>query len=255
MILDDIARATAKRVEEAKRIRPLENISFEKKEKPFYFEKALKKDTLSFICEIKRASPSKGIIAEDFPYERIAEEYEEAGADAVSVLTEPEFFLGKNEYLSAVKKKTSLPILRKDFTIDPYQIYEARSIGADAVLLICALLDGEKLKRYIALADSLELSAVVEAHDEKEVKTALDSGARIIGVNNRNLKDFTVDVENSLRLRDIVPKSVTFISESGIKTRDDIKRLEDAKVDAVLIGETFMKSPDKRGMLKELRGL
>ena len=255
-ILEKIAQATKLRVEERKKTAPeIAAAKFQPKEKPFFMEEQLKKDGISFICEVKKASPSKGIIAEHFPYEKIAAEYEEAGADAVSVLTEPEFFKGSDEYLTNIRKRISLPILRKDFTIDPYQIYEARHIGADAVLLICALLDEASVREYISIADSLGLSAIVEAHDEAEVKIALSANARIIGVNNRDLRDFTVDVSNSLRLRKLVPKDVLFISESGIKTRDDIARLEDAGVNAVLIGETFMRSDNKREMLRELKGI
>ncbi len=227
----------------------------EKKANPFFLEERIKGSGVSFICEVKKASPSRGIIAEDFPYEKIGEEYDAAGADAISVLTEPEFFKGRNEYLTAIKKRVSVPVLRKDFTIDEYQIYEAKCIGADAVLLICSLLDTETLKRFIGIADSLYLSAIVEAHDEDEIKSALRAGARIIGVNNRNLKDFTVDVSNSLRLRRLVPKDICFISESGIRTREDIIRLEEAEVNAALIGETFMRSGDKRGMLMRLKGI
>lgn len=255
-ILQTIAAEAKRRVERAKAENPhmAEIALSEAKEKPFFFEEALKKDTMSFICEVKKASPSKGIIAEDFPYESIAEEYEAAGADAVSVLTEPKFFLGEGEYLTKIKKRVSLPLLRKDFTVDEYQIYEAKVLGADAVLLICSLLEKESLARYIKIADSLSLSALVEAHDEAEVLSALGAGARIVGVNNRNLKDFSVDVSNSLRLRSLVPKDVLFVSESGIKTRADVRRLEECGVDAVLIGETFMKSKNKAEMLKTLRG-
>lgn len=256
-ILQTIAASAKKRAEEGKRQNPdIKSAALaEKKENPFFLEERIKGEGISFICEVKKASPSKGIIAEDFPYEKIAEEYDRAGADAVSVLTEPEFFKGRDEYLTAIKKKVSVPVLRKDFTVDEYQIYEARAIGADAVLLICSLLDTKTLKRFIKIADSLYLSAIVEAHDEYEIKSALKAGARIIGVNNRNLKDFTVDVSNSLRLRRLVPKEICFVSESGIKTREDVARLEEANVNAVLIGETFMRSTDKRGMLMRLRGI
>ncbi len=256
MILDDIAQSTLKRVEKARAEKPeILGFDFGKKEKPFFLERELSKPGMSFICEVKKASPSKGIIAEDFPYEKIADEYQAAGANAISVLTEPEFFKGKNEYLTAIKKRVNIPVLRKDFVVDEYQIYEARAIGADAVLLICALTETERLKKYIAIADKLELSAIVEAHDEAEVESALTAGARIVGVNNRNLKDFTDDMQNSLRLRKTVPKDVVFISESGLKTREEIAKLEEADVNAVLIGETFMRSSDKRKMLAVLKGL
>lgn len=256
-ILQTIAASAKKRVEKRKLQSPdIKSAALaEKKENPFFLEERIKGGDMSFICEVKKASPSKGIIAEDFPYEKIGEEYDRAGADAISVLTEPEFFKGRDEYLTAIKKRVSVPLLRKDFTIDEYQLYEAKTIGADAVLLICALLDTDTLRRFIKIADSLYLSAIVEAHDGDEVKSALKAGARIVGVNNRNLKDFTVDVSNSLRLRRLVPKDVCFVSESGIKTREDVIRLEEAQVNAVLIGEAFMQSTDKRGMLMRLRGI
>lgn len=256
MILEDIARSTVKRVEKRKQeaSEVVEQALSIKKAKPFYFEEKLREPGISFICEVKRASPSKGLIAPDFPYLEIARDYEKAGADAISALTEPEFFMGSSLYLSEIRKEVEIPILRKDFTVDEYMIYEALTIGADAVLLICALLDTDTLRSYISIADKLGLSCIVEAHDETEVKSALSAGARIVGVNNRNLKDFTVDITNSARLRKLVPSDIIFISESGIKTRDDVKKLEDENVNAVLIGETFMRSPDKAAMLRELRG-
>jgi indole-3-glycerol phosphate synthase len=204
---------------------------------------------------VKKASPSKGIIAEHFPYEEIAVEYEKAGADALSVLTEPTYFKGSDDYLAAIRKKVQIPILRKDFTVDEYMLYEAKKIGADAVLLICAILSPMQLSEYRGIAEELGLSALVEAHDEAEVEMALNAGARIVGVNNRNLKDFTVDINNSVRLRELVPPEVLFVSESGMKTRADIARLEQNGTNAVLIGETFMRSADKAGMLRELAGL
>jgi indole-3-glycerol phosphate synthase len=204
---------------------------------------------------VKKASPSKGIIAEHFPYEEIAVEYERAGADALSVLTEPAYFKGSNDYLAAIRKKVQIPILRKDFTVDEYMLYEAKKIGADAVLLICAILSPMQLSEYRGIAEELGLSALVEAHDEAEVEMALNAGARIVGVNNRNLKDFTVDINNSVRLRELVPPEILFVSESGMKTRADIARLEQNGTNAVLIGETFMRSADKAGMLRELAGL
>ena len=221
----------------------------------FPMEQALKAEGISFICEVKKASPSKGLIAPDFPYVAIAEEYEKAGANAISVLTEPYFFQGSDSYLQQISEHVSIPLLRKDFTIDPYMIYEAKVIGASAILLICAILTDEQLKSYLQLADLLGLSALVEAHDEAEVQRALSAGARIIGVNNRNLKDFTVDIQNSIRLRKLIPKEIVFVSESGMKTPEDIKRLRDNETDAVLIGETFMRSPDKKKMLEDLKGI
>ncbi|MCQ2494575.1 MAG: indole-3-glycerol phosphate synthase TrpC [Lachnospiraceae bacterium] len=220
----------------------------------FRFEKALAKDGISFICECKKASPSKGVIAEDFPYVQIAKDYEAAGADCISVLTEPKWFMGSDEYLKEIAANVSIPIIRKDFVVDEYMIYEAKLIGASAVLLICSILDENQIKDYIGIADSLGLSCLVEAHDEEEIEKALRAGARIIGVNNRNLKDFTVDINNSVRLRKLVPSNVLFVSESGMKTRDDIKTLEENGTNAVLIGETFMRSDNKAAMLNELAG-
>ena len=219
----------------------------------FEFENALRKPGLSFICECKKASPSKGLIAPDFPYLEIASEYERAGADCISVLTEPKWFLGRDEYLREIAAAVKIPCLRKDFTVDEYMIYEAKLLGASAVLLICAILDEAKLLDYIALCDSLGLSALVEAHDEREINMAISSGARIIGVNNRNLKDFSVDTENSKRLRALIPGNILFVSESGVKNRDDVAKIRAIGADAVLIGETLMKAPDKRAMLDELR--
>lgn len=258
MILDKLAASARVRVDRLKGERPLESVREEalsiKPEKPFCFEAALKKEDIAFICEVKKASPSKGLIAPDFPYVHIARDYEDAGADAISVLTEPQYFLGSDDYLSAVKRAVSIPVIRKDFTIDPYQIYEARIIGADAVLLICALLDTEALTEYIRIADRLGLSALVEAHDAAEVCSALEAGARVIGVNNRNLKTFEVDIENSARLRQLVPEHITFVSESGIKTPEDIDALRKNGTDAVLIGETLMRSSRKAEELARLRG-
>ena len=220
----------------------------------FPFEKALRKPGLSFICECKKASPSKGLIAPDFPYLDIAKDYEAAGADAISVLTEPKWFLGADEYLSAIARTMSLPCLRKDFTVDEYMIYEAKALGAAAVLLICAISTAKQLRDWLTLCDTLGLSAQVEAHDEDEVCMALDAGARIIGVNNRNLKDFSVDPDNSRRLRKLIPPDVLFVSESGVKTSEDVKALRDLGADAVLVGETLMQAKDRTAKLKELRG-
>ena len=220
----------------------------------FLFETALRRPGLSFICECKKASPSKGLIAPEFPYLDIAKDYETAGADAISVLTEPKWFLGADEYLSDIARAVSLPCLRKDFTVDEYMIYEAKVLGAAAVLLICAITAPAQLRDWIALCDALGLSSLVEAHDEAEVRMALDAGARIIGVNNRNLKDFTVDPDNSRRLRALIPPEVLFVSESGVKTAADVKVLRDLGADAVLVGETLMRAKDKTEALKELRG-
>ena len=219
------------------------------------FEKALGKDGLSFICECKKASPSKGIIASEFPYREIAMDYESAGADAISVLTEPSSFLGKDSYLEEIAATVSIPCLRKDFTVDEYMIFEAKVLGAAAVLLICSILDEDTLSSYIRIADSLGLSSLVEAHDSEEIRMAADAGARMIGVNNRNLKDFTVDVTNSGRLRSLVPEGVLFVAESGIRTAQDVQLLREIGTDACLVGETLMRAVDKSAMLRELRGL
>lgn len=258
MILDKIAKRTAERVAELKQQKPLKQIMAEAQvldpNTGFPFESALKAEGLSFICEIKKASPSKGIIAQDFPYLKIASEYEAAGAAAISVLTEPYWFQGQDSYLTEVSQEVSLPILRKDFVVDSYQICEAKIIGASAVLLICALLDADTLKQYLKIAHSLGLSAIVEAHTEEEVRSALAAGARVIGVNNRDLKTFEVDINNSVRLRSLVPEDILFVSESGIQTPEDIAMLKANGTDAVLIGETLMRSDNKKKQLAVLRG-
>lgn len=258
MILEEIAAKTRERIEAEKCRLSLRELQAAVRDMEsntgFPFEKALAKPGMSFICEVKKASPSKGVIAEHFPYVEIAREYERAGADAMSILTEPFYFQGSNDYLSAIRKEVAIPLLRKDFTVDEYMIYEAKQIGADAILLICAILSQMQLEEYAGIAGELGLSALVEAHDEQEIQMALKAGAKIIGVNNRNLKDFTVDISNSVRLRELVPRDILFVSESGMKTRADIARLEENGTNAVLIGETFMRSSDKSGMLRELRG-
>lgn len=258
MILDKIVESTRKRVEQEKTQHSLEKIQSQAlsldTQTGFPFEKMLQTDGISFICEVKKASPSKGVIAQEFPYLDIARAYEQAGAGAISVLTEPEFFQGSPQYLQEIREAVRIPLLRKDFTIDAYQIYQAKILGADAVLLICAILDTSVLREFIQICDKLGLSALVEAHDEREVRQAVEAGARIIGVNNRNLKDFTVDIQNSIRLRKNAPDRVAFVAESGIQSRQDIERLEEARVNAVLVGETLMRSPDKKAMLDELRG-
>ncbi len=255
-ILDEIAEYTKKRIEEAKMTKPLEQLKEEAKKLPkgeFSFEKALKKEGISFICECKKASPSKGIIAENFPYLEIAKEYEKAGADAISVLTEPKWFLGKDEYLKEISENVNIPIIRKDFTVDEYMIYEAKVLGASAVLLIVSILSEDRVKEYIQICDELGLSALVECHDEKEIETARRAGARIIGVNNRNLKNFTVDIGLGKALRSSVPSDIVFVSESGIKEPSDIRALKEIGTDAVLIGETLMRASDKREMLEKLK--
>ena len=220
----------------------------------FAFEQALRKEGVSFICECKKASPSKGLIAPNFPYLEIAKEYEAAGADCISVLTEPKWFLGNDEYLKEIAESVLIPCLRKDFTVDEYQIYQAKVLGASAVLLICSILTEDQMKDYIRICDNLGLSALVEVHDEQEVQMALNTGARIIGVNNRNLKDFSVDTDNSCRLRELIPPNVLFVSESGVRTAENVSALREIGADAVLIGETLMRASDKRAKLAELRG-
>lgn len=256
-ILDELANHAKERVDAAKKIHSFEEV----KEKAlalskgnFEFEKALKKNDIAFICECKKASPSKGVIAEDFPYLKIAKEYEAAGADCISVLTEPKWFLGSDEYLREITANVNIPCIRKDFTVDPYMIYEAKLLGAKAVLLICSILSEEQIKEYMGICDELGLSALVETHDEKEIETALRCGARLIGVNNRNLRDFSVDTGNSRRMRELVPDDVIFVSESGVKSAEDIAALRASGVNAVLIGETLMKAPDKKAKLAELKG-
>lgn len=256
MILDTIAASTRRRVEAAKTAVSFDVVKQHALSMPkgqFSFEKALRVPGMSFICEVKKASPSKGLIAPDFPYLEIAKDYETAGASAISVLTEPEYFQGADMFLSDIRTMSSLPLLRKDFTVDAYQIYEAKTIGADAVLLICALLDTQTIRDYLSICDELGLSALVEAHTAKEVESALASGALIVGVNNRNLKTFEVNIETCEKLRPLVPDNVLFVAESGIKTRNDVERLSEARVDAVLIGETLMFSTDRKAALNALR--
>lgn len=220
----------------------------------FPFRQALKKEGMSFIAECKKASPSKGLIAEDFPYVEIARDYEAAGAAAISVLTEPKWFLGSLKYLKEISENVKIPVLRKDFTVDEYMIYEAKVNGAAAVLLIVSVLDDDRLCRYLRTAHELGMDALVEAHDEQEIERAVKAGAVIIGVNNRNLRDFTVDLNNSVRLRSRVPGNILFVAESGIRTRKDIEVLEQGKISGVLIGETLMRSENKKEMLDELKG-
>ena len=260
-ILTEIAARTRERIEEEKFKVPTRalmsqldsELAKHAMEKQSFLD-ALRKPGMSYICEVKKASPSKGLIAPDFPYLNIAKEYEAAGASAISCLTEPFYFQGSDRYLQEIAGNVNIPVLRKDFTVDEYMIYQAKAFGASAVLLICAILDNVQLKAFGELAQDLGLDALVEAHDEKEVEMALKAGARIVGVNNRNLKDFTVDINNSVRLREMVPENILFVSESGMKTRQDIERLEQNGTNAVLIGETLMRSADKKAALQELRG-
>lgn len=257
-ILDKLANHAKERVNLAKQSLSLQDIkkqAFSLPKGDFEFEKALKNTDFAFICECKKASPSKGIIAEDFDYLNIAKEYEKAGANCISVLTEPKWFLGSDEYLKETSQNVSIPCIRKDFTVDEYMIYEAKILGAKAVLLICSILSDEQIKNYIKICDDLGLSALVEAHNHDEIKTAINAGARIIGVNNRNLKDFTVDTKNSENLRKLVPENIIFIAESGITNAQDIKNLKNNNVNGVLIGETLMKAQDKKQKLLELKSM
>ena len=259
-ILEEIAARTRERIAKEKTcisVSELENRIQEVNKnagKRITFLQALQKDGMSYICEVKKASPSKGLIASDFPYLAIAKEYEQAGASAISCLTEPFYFQGADQYLREIAAAVQIPVLRKDFTVDEYMIYQAKSLGASAVLLICAILDDGELRAYRQLAKELGLDALVEAHDEYEVDRALNLGAEIVGVNNRDLRTFQVDMNNSIRLRKMAPDNVVFVSESGIRTPEDIRLLYENKVDAVLIGETLMRSPDKKAALESLNG-
>ena len=251
-ILEQIAASARERAERDKKAgMPFKSA---KKRPPFIFEKRMREQDIAFICEIKKASPSKGIIAEDFPYLNIAREYEAAGASAISVLTEPEFFQGSDSHLAEIREAVDVPILRKDFIIDKFQIEQSACLGADAVLLICAILTPAELAGYIEESDRFGLSCLVEVHDEDELRTALDAGARVIGVNNRDLRTFDVDIGNSIRLRSLVPQNVIFVAESGIRTAEDVNDLRKHGVDAVLVGETLMRSADKGAALAALTG-
>ena len=256
MILEEIAKYARRRVEVDKDIVSFEDIVERALSLPkgdFRFEQKLKKNEISLICEVKKASPSKGIISEDFPFIQIAKDYEEAGADCISVLTEPKWFLGSDDIFKKIRENVSLPMLRKDFTVDEYQIYQSKLLRADAVLLICSLLDTETLKHYISICDALGLSALVEAHNIDEIDSAIAAGARIIGVNNRNLKDFTVDLSNATHLKKHIPKDVLFVAESGVKTANDAIYLIKSGADALLIGEALMRCEDKKTFIETIK--
>ena len=258
MILTKLADSTRNRVEREKKQIQLEMVkkqALAMKKGDFAFEKIIAEGDISFICEVKRASPSKGMLVEEFPYVQIAKDYEEAGASCISVLTEPDYFKGDKQYLKEISENVTVPLIRKDFIIDEYMIYEAKVIGASAVLLICSLLSEAVLAEWIELCESLGLSALVETHDEEEIRRAVRAGARIIGVNNRDLKTFQVDINNCLRLREKIPENILFVAESGIRTREDIEALEQGGVSGVLIGETLMRSGDKKKTLAKLRGM
>lgn len=255
-ILEEIAEKKRERIRKEKRQFPLDQLKTlaEKAPQQPSFLEALKKPGMSYICEVKKASPSKGLIAPEFPYLEIAKEYEAAGASAISCLTEPFYFMGSDTYLREITETVDIPVLRKDFTVDKYMIYQAKAFGASAVLLICAILNDQELLEYRELAETLGMDALVEVHDENEVARALKTGAKIVGVNNRDLKTFKVDMNNSIRLRNLAPDNVVFVSESGIKSAGDIAILERNRVGAVLIGETLMRSPDKKAALENLNG-
>lgn len=258
-ILEKIADDTRKRIAAEKKKISLdeikENAKLSRRGNGKNFLSALKKNSLSFICEVKKASPSKGIIAENFPYVEIAHEYEAAGADCISCLTEPKYFLGSDEIFKEIRAEISLPMLRKDFTVDEYQIYQAKIIGADAVLLICSILETAALEKFLNLCNELNLDALVETHDATEIQSAISAGAKIIGVNNRNLKNFTVDFSNAAKLRELIPPEKIYVAESGVKTPDDIATLKKIGADAVLIGEVLMRADDKKSKLAELKGM
>lgn len=260
-ILNEIAEKTKQRIKQEKEktpveslIKTIENNQINEPTVKYSFYNGLKQKGMSYICEVKKASPSKGLIAGDFPYVDIAKDYEAAGATAISCLTEPFYFLGADAYLQEIVRNVNIPVLRKDFVVDPYMIYQAKVLGASAVLLICAILDDDQLKTYLDLACSLGLDALVEAHDETETLRAIKAGAKIIGVNNRDLRTFQVDMHNSIKLRSMAPEHILFVSESGIQTSEDIGILRENKVDAVLIGETLMRSPNKKQALETLNG-
>ena len=257
-ILDELSEYSKERVQNAVQRVSRQEIQAKALALPmgkFAFENALKKEGLSFICECKKASPSKGLISPDFPYLQIAKEYELAGADCISVLTEPKWFLGSDSYLFEIAAAVTIPCLRKDFIVDDYMIYEAKLLKASAVLLICSMLTGEQLKDYLAVCEVLGLSALVEVHTEKEIEMALNAKAKIIGVNNRNLKDFSVDANNSSKLRKMIPNDVLFVYESGVKTAEDIRNIRNIGADAVLMGETLMRANNKKAKLNELKGI
>lgn len=254
MILDQLAAHAQIRVMEAKKrvaFDDMENAAYDLPRGDFPFAKALKKAETTFICELKKASPSKGVIDPDFSYLEIAKSYEDAGVDCLSCLTEPKWFLGSDEIFQEVRAKTNLPMLRKDFVVSAYQIYEAKCMGADAVLLIAALLGTKTIANYLEICADLGLSAIVETHDDLEIRSAVAAGAQIIGVNNRNLKDFSVNINNAPKLRELVPPHILFVAESGISGPADVTAL--GSVDGILVGELMMRSKDKGAILKALR--
>ncbi len=260
MILDKIVTATRQRVEDQMRFIPIDLLESLARDRngTLDFKPAITRSAdkeICFICEVKKASPSKGVIAQKFDFMQIAEDYEQAGASAISILTEPNYFLGNIKYLQRISEMSTIPTLQKDFIISEYQVYQAKISGASAVLLICAILSDKELERFIYLINFFRMNALVEAHDETEVKRAIDAGASIIGVNNRDLKTFEVDINTCIKLRKFVPSKILYVAESGIATREDVLKLIDADVDAALVGEVLMRQDDKKLALDTLRGL
>ena len=257
-ILDTIAAYAKERVKVDKEKWPLEDLKARcpnlapAGRESFY--DAVARPGLSLICEVKKASPSKGVIDPVFDYLSIARDYEAAGADCVSCLTEPRWFLGSDQIFTEIRQEICLPMLRKDFVVDEYQLYQAKAMGADCVLLICAILEEATLQRYLAIGEELGLAVLTETHDEAEIACAVEVGARMIGVNNRNLKDFSVDFSNAARLRDKIPAGVLYVAESGVKTPEDLEMIRKIGADAALVGEAFMKAPDRKAFLREMKG-
>ncbi len=257
MILDDIIANKKEELSETKRRYPLADIKARATDADSVrgFGKALSAGTgIRLIAEVKKASPSKGVIREDFDPIAIARTYEKSGASCISVLTEQKFFQGKLEYLGAIRKTVGLPLLRKDFIVDEYQIHEARAAGADAILLIAAALDKSQMQDYIGTAKRLGLDVLVESHTYKELDKSLLAGAMLVGINNRDLTTFTVSLQTTLDLAKDIPNDRTIVSESGIKTREDVRKLQQAGVDAILVGESLMQEKDVEKKVKELLG-
>lgn len=255
MILDEIIENKRKEVEERKKELPIELLEthIEIAAPSRKFSDAIRRSGISLIAEIKKASPSAGLIREDFNLGEIAESYEQNGASAISILTESKYFQGSLDHLRKVRKMVSLPLLRKDFILDEYQIYESRTCGADAVLLIVSIVEGE-LDAYLKVAADLGMSALVEVHNESELEKALDAGAEIIGVNNRNLRTLEVNLNVCIRLVPLIPEGKIVVAESGIHNRKDVVELEKLNIDAVLVGEALMKSSDVGAKVRELLG-
>ena len=252
-ILDKIVGHKKEEVERRKKEKPVDSLKKNLDSSTRDFKSAISASgKMNLIAEIKKASPSAGVIREDFDPVKIAGIYRDSGVSAISVLTDKEFFKGDISYLSSVRESANLPLLRKDFIIDEYQIYESRVSGADAILLIAKILESNELKDFLSIASSLKMDSLVEVHNENELIKALDASSDIIGINNRNLEDFKTDLNNTFSLMDKIPERKTVVSESGIKTKDDINLLKEKGVNAVLIGESFLRSKDISGKIKEL---